>query len=563
MIFTLILFTMQLAMPIFFKMILDVATDEKLIKAVRIQKVLHVFYYILFVALANNICWRFIDVFSNRFVFGLKRKIFTECFSYLNGHSYRFFTDNLTGALIKRLNRFINAMETIFSSMYYDIWGLFFAIIWTSAVIFYQNFYIWIFFVFYIILFWIVAYFLTKPMLVDRHKFIQSDTKFGWYIADVISNHFNLLLFANHKKEMNTFSWLLEENIELQRRYYLKSSILFGIIWSIFTLSDIAIYYLVLRFWWADYISIWVFILVVSYQYQLGNRIFNLPSIIRRFNEIMADINDMKLILDMPHEITDKEDAKKIEVLDWKIEFNDVTFKYNHKWEEVLQKFSLNIKPWEKVALVWVSGSGKSTIIKLMLRLFDLDSWNIRIDWQDISQVTQESLRKNISLVPQEPILFHRSLFENISYPLAHATMEEVVEASKKAQCHKFISHQEKWYDTMVWERWIKLSGWERQRVAIARALLENAKILLLDEATSSLDSESEILIQKAIEKAMHWKTTIAIAHRLSTIMKMDRIVVLERWKVVEDGNHEELLKKENWVYKKLWDIQSGWFIWE
>ena len=213
------------------------------------------------------------------------------------------------------------------------------------------------------------------------------------------------------------------------------------------------------------------------------------------------------------------------------------------------------------MALVGPSGAGKSTITRLVLRLYDPSTGVIRIDGQDLRQVTQQSLRRAISYVPQEPMLFHRSLRDNIRYGRRGAIEEEVIEAAKRAHCHEFISQLPQGYDTMVGERGVKLSGGERQRVAIARAILKNAPILILDEATSSLDSESEALIQDALAELMQGKTVIAIAHRLSTIMKMDRIIVMESGRVALSGTHDELLAQESNLYKKLWDIQAGGFI--
>ncbi len=218
------------------------------------------------------------------------------------------------------------------------------------------------------------------------------------------------------------------------------------------------------------------------------------------------------------------------------------------------------IAPGEKIALVGPSGAGKSTITKLLLRLYDINSGAIEIDGQNIAEVTQESLRNAIAFVPQEPVLFHRTLMENIRYGRRDATDAEVIDAAKKAHCHEFIAALPEGYNTYVGERGIKLSGGERQRVAIARAILKDAPILVLDEATSSLDSESEHLIQDALEVLMRGKTVIVIAHRLSTIMKMDRIVVLEGGQVVAEGTHEELLQQGG-LYHKLWSIQAGGFI--
>ena len=213
------------------------------------------------------------------------------------------------------------------------------------------------------------------------------------------------------------------------------------------------------------------------------------------------------------------------------------------------------------MALVGPSGAGKSTVTKLLLRMYDVTGGAVRVDGQNIAEVTQESLRESISFVPQEPILFHRSLRDNIRYGRPDATDEEVIEAAKKAHCHEFISTLAEGYDTHVGERGVKLSGGERQRVAIARAILKNAPILILDEATSALDSESESLIQDALRILMQGKTVIVIAHRLSTIMTMDRIVVIEGGKIAAEGTHDELVAHTGGLYQKLWNIQAGGFL--
>ena len=247
-------------------------------------------------------------------------------------------------------------------------------------------------------------------------------------------------------------------------------------------------------------------------------------------------------------------------VKDGEIQFKNVSFWYKED-NGIFDNLNIHIQPWEKVALVGMSWSGKSTFVKLLFRFFNIQWWEISIDWQDISKVKQDSLRHNISMVPQDPILFHRSIYENIAYGNLDSKKEDIMKVSKMAHCHEFICELPDGYDTLVWERWIKLSWWEKQRVAIARALLENGKIFVLDEATSSLDSESESLIQDVITNAMRWRTTVIIAHRLSTIMKMDRIIVFEKWKIMEEGKHVDLIKKKWGTYKRLWDIQSGGFV--
>jgi ATP-binding cassette subfamily B protein len=258
----------------------------------------------------------------------------------------------------------------------------------------------------------------------------------------------------------------------------------------------------------------------------------------------------------------DAKNAVSISVRESTISFKDVGFGYSSEAPSFLSSFNLNIKANEKIGLVGPSGGGKTTITKLLLRFIDVNSGSISIDGQDISKVTQSSLRSSISYVPQEPLLFHRSLFENIAYGKKDASLEEVIAVSKIAHAHDFIKTLPNGYETMVGERGIKLSGGQRQRVAIARALLKQAPFLILDEATSSLDSESEKFIQDGLRELMKDKTALVIAHRLSTIKHLDRIIVLDDGKIVQEGTHSDLIKQKG-LYSKLWSHQSGEYLTE
>lgn len=299
-----------------------------------------------------------------------------------------------------------------------------------------------------------------------------------------------------------------------------------------------------------------------TYTLALTNKLFEVGTMLRNVEEAFLSASTMTSIVLEQAEINDAPNAKKLSVKKGEITITDADFSYNdHNSEEkVFENLALVIPASQKIGLVGPSGGGKSTLTRLLLRFEDVTKGSIAIDKQDIRDVTQESLRHSISYVPQEPLLFHRSILENIAYGKPGATLKEVRKAAKLAYANEFIEKLPHKYDTIVGERGVKLSGGQRQRVAIARAILKDAPILVLDEATSALDSESEVFIQKALAQLMKNRTTIVIAHRLSTIQKMDRIIVLNDGKVTEDGTHAELLKHKG-IYAKLWKHQSGGFI--
>ena len=291
-------------------------------------------------------------------------------------------------------------------------------------------------------------------------------------------------------------------------------------------------------------------------------------------NRSLGDAAEMTQNLDEPRLVDDAPDATELKVTDGAIEFENLSFKYNDGVGEdgiidednpagalgnIFENFSMSIKPGERIGLVGRSGSGKTTLTRLLLRLADIQEGHIYIDGQDISKVTQVSLRRQIAYVPQEPLLFHRTIAENIAYGRPDASFEEIKEAAIKANALEFIEKLPDGFNTITGERGVKLSGGQRQRVAIARAILTNAPLLVLDEATSALDSESERLIQDALNNLMENRTSIVIAHRLSTVSNLDRIVVLKDGQIIEDGTHAELIRNGG-EYAGLWERQTGAF---
>lgn len=303
-------------------------------------------------------------------------------------------------------------------------------------------------------------------------------------------------------------------------------------------------------------------IFAFTYTFTLLIRLFEINIITRVFDESMLQASPMTDLLAQNDEINDDPNAQDIIINEARIVFDRVGFSYQDSQQgtNIFKTLDLVIKPGEKVGLVGPSGGGKTTLTRLLLRFEDIQSGRILIDDQNVREVTQTSLRRAISYVPQEPLLFHRSILENIAYGKPGSTDQEVRQAAKSAHAHSFITELSEGYNTIVGERGVKLSGGQRQRIAIARAILKNAPILVLDEATSALDSESEKEIQAALKELMKNKTTIVIAHRLSTIQKMDRIVVLDKGTITEQGSHATLLKKKG-LYSKLWQHQSGGFL--
>ena len=282
---------------------------------------------------------------------------------------------------------------------------------------------------------------------------------------------------------------------------------------------------------------------------------------VRSLQRAVNELDDLVRIQKTPPQVANRPGAPDFQSGAGEIHFRDVRFTYANQPEAIFDSFSVEIAAGEKVALVGESGSGKSTFLKLLQRFYDVEEGRIVVDGQDIAAVTQESLRRCIALVPQEPILFHRSLMENIAYGRPEASMDEVIAASRKAHAHDFICRLTAGYDTLVGERGVKLSGGERQRVAIARAILADAPILILDEATSSLDSITEYLIQDAVANLLRGRTAIVVAHRLSTVRGVDRILVFDNGRIAEEGNHAELMARPGGLYRRLFDMQSLGFV--
>ena len=521
---------------------------------------------IVSIALANFIGWvsnRIAKFSLQKFEISVMRDVRQYAYDYIINHSFNFFSNTFTGSLVQKINRFTRAFERIADRILIDIIPLVIKVVGVGIVLtlvdkrLAMGIFIWIF------IFITISFVFNKMKLKYDMQGAAIDSKVSASLSDSISNHSAVQLFTGNVLESKGFSVV---NNEFARIYLKKWNIAEGIdsVQALLTLMvEFFIFFYAIRYWESGAITLGTFALVQAYIMQINGSLWSFGRIVRDLYEATADAREMVEILRLPHEIQDITNAENLNVTRGDIEFKNITFAFGKDGEKnkpVFSNFSLSFKAGEKVAIIGSSGAGKSTFVKLLLRLHDIDYGEILIDGQDIKKVTQESLRENISLVPQDPALFHRTLMENIRYGRRNATDEEVIHASKLAHCDIFIKDFPLKYETFVGERGIKLSGGERQRVAIARALLKNAPILVLDEATSSLDSHSESLIQDALHVLMEGKTTIVIAHRLSTIRKMDRIIVLGKDGIIEQGGHEELIRKHG-TYARLWNLQAGGFV--
>ncbi len=479
------------------------------------------------------------------------------CFAYLQQHSHRFFGDNFGGALVKRINRFAAAFETIADQCTFDIGQTVLRVGGVIGILLWRNSTLGLVFLAWAVIFIGFNIFFSKWKLKYDFARAEMDTKVTARLADTITNATNLKLFAGIGREVSQFESLTEEHREARYRSWdlgWKSEMIQGL--SIRAL-EIVVLVIAVRYWIMGILTIGDFVLLRSYLSQLTENVRQMGQDIRKIYESMADANEMTEILLAPHEVVDAEGASDLVVPSGTVEFRSVEFSYPGSGTPTLKDFTMKLRSGERVGIVGPSGGGKSTILKLLVRLYDVNGGEIDIDRQNIARVTQESLHRNVAYVPQDPILFHRSLMDNIRYPRPNATDEEVIRAAKRAHCHEFISDFPAGYMTFVGERGVKLSGGERQRVAIARAILMDAPIIVLDEATSSLDSESEAYIQDSLSKLFVDRTVIAVAHRLSTIRKMDRIVVVKDGQIIEEGDHDLLLKVEDGLYRRLWSLQS------
>ncbi|MFO9228352.1 ABC transporter ATP-binding protein [Legionella pneumophila serogroup 1] len=513
-------------------------------------------YCLTYIALWIGVCvsMRLSDWAKMKFFSSLRASVIIEMFNYLSLHSYQYFQNHYSGSLINKINELHKGVANILSTIediYVQLIGIIIAII--SMLFVHPIFSVilsgWI------VLFLSTSIFFLKPIQKLSHALSDSLTTLIGKKVDSIGNIINVKLFARHKEE----SYYIRESIRdttTKDRLLQANMIKMRLFWdvSILVLVGFNIYILLYMYSEAR-ITIGDFTFVITLSISILRNLWLITGRFVNFSEQIANCKHALSILGKSHDIVDIQNAKPLIITSGKIEFKNVTFNYNGD-TYLFKNKSTVIFPEQKIGLVGLSGSGKSTFVNLILRLFDVESGTIEIDGQNIKDVTQQSLREHIALIPQNITLFHRTIMENIRFGNIHANDEEVIAISKKAHCHEFINQLKDGYQSMVGEHGLKLSGGQRQRIAIARAMLKNAPILILDEATSALDSITEAHIQEALYEMMQNKTTIVITHRLSTLSKMDRILVFDNGKIIEDNSHEALMRLGG-HYKKMWQKQE------
>lgn len=507
----------------------------------------------------DNITWRIIGYINYKFYPLIYNTIVHTTFEYVLGSSYDFFHNNLSGKISNQIDMLADNISYILHPLIADFLRgsslLFIAFISTYSVniTFFYIISIWF------IVFSLVSIRMSRHLVGLAHAHTYAQAHIAGTLVDSISNINNIKLFARSEYETER----LNESLEISKKAFKKKEffliLLYFIQGMLIACMLAAMVYYLLHLYKQKVISIGDFSLILGLSMEVAYCTWHTMGQVNEFFQAVGKCKQSLASLIVPHSIQDESQAHLLKVSQGSIIFNHVTFHYKDTLS-FFHNLSITIKAGQKVGLVGYSGSGKSTFINLILRLYDVNHGHIYIDKQDIKHVTQDSLHTNITIIPQEPSLFHRSIMENIRYGKLNATDEEVIEAAKKAHIHDTIVSMPEGYNTQVGERGTKLSGGQRQRVAIARAILKNAPILILDEATSALDAITEQSIQKSIDELMKDKTTLVIAHRLSTLLHMDRILVFDKGRIVQEGTHQELIHIPG-LYKTLWETQNEGFI--
>lgn len=521
--------------------------------------------YILLLVVAGFIAQIFIDtglLMLSKLETKVRPDIQSEAYAHLQARSMLFHANSFSGSLVAQVNRFTAAYVTLTDTFIITVLRLVSSVLIAITIIAFYSPVIALAMLVWTIIFASLNIHLTRRRIHLSKLAAEADSILTAHLADTLSNIATIKSFTHEAIEAQAHDDKSQDRAQKKYRSWVRSvknDTYLGVLMTILQIGVLVLSVIAIA---QNAISIGTLLLIQIYVNQIVSELWGFSGLSRTIEQALSDATEMKKTLSEEIEIKDLAEPSNDQIQNGAIKFDDVSFEHtdSRDHESLFNHFSLTIPSGQKVGLIGKSGSGKTTFTQLIQRFVDIDSGKISIDDIDITHIKQVDLRRNIAYVPQEPLLFHRSIRENIAYGDEHATDEMVKTAAGKAHALEFIEQLPNGFETMVGERGIKLSGGQRQRIAIARAILKSAPILILDEATSALDSESEKLIQESLSDLMKNRTAIVIAHRLSTIQKMDRIIVLDNGSIVEDGTHAALLSK-NGIYTKLWSHQSGNFI--
>ena len=486
----------------------------------------------------------------------------TMSFDALCSQSMNFHSNRYGGTLVSQTSKFMAAYNQIIENLNWPFMAVLTSIVSTCVILVPRvPLYVGVLMVL-LVVYAGVSYYLYKRILHLNEQAAGAQNQLSGELSDSVANILAVKTYGREDYERELFDKANRE-VVMRDSKRMWASLTRGIITAIITVVIMAVVAVFIsggNAWFG--ITPGTLVIMFTYTYNITNQFNFINAGLQRFNRAFGDASGMTAVLDEPKLVADKENAQALEVTSGDIEFSDLTFRYPESpaTEYVFEGFNLKIPAGQRVGLVGRSGSGKTTLTSLLLRLVDIQQGQIMVDGQNVSEVTQVSLRRQIAYVPQEPLLFHRTIRENIAYGRPDATEEQIRAAAADANALEFIESLPQGFETMTGERGVKLSGGQRQRIAIARALLADRPILVLDEATSALDSESEHLVQEALQRLMKGRTCIVVAHRLSTVAGLDRIVVMRDGVIVEDGTHEQL-KAAGGEYEQLWDRQTGAFL--
>lgn len=488
----------------------------------------------------------------------LEAAIRMTMFDHIQRHSPKYFNEHFSGSLANKIGDMVSSVSMLLRQILIFVFPTLISCIMTVLIFSQING-----FLASIVGAWIVMHFTMCAIFTPKcakYSAIQGEVRSDLMgkVVDSLANNFTVNLFyrfrfekeriASHQKEEQT------KNTQAQM-YNAKMFACLSAAWVVvvFSLTLISV-----LFWMQETISTGEIVQLFYTLWNLSLLIWMVADMAPQFFQSLGIAKQALSVMNDPQDVVDSVSVQDLSVTKGEIVFENVSFQYGDK--EIFKDKNLHIRGGEKIGLVGYSGAGKSTFVNLILRFFSVGKGRVLIDGQDIAKVSLKSLRKQTALIPQDPLLFHRSLEENILYGKSDATEEEIVSAAKRAYCHEFVQKTPEGYKSLVGERGAKLSGGEKQRIAIARAMLLKAPILILDEATSALDSVTENYIQESLAQLMENRTTIVVAHRLSTLSRMDRILVFDQGKIIEQGSHEELLKKQG-HYAHMWQMQAGGFL--